>query len=94
MIDVLAIISQIETPGFFVTADIVVVSERIPDHLDSFISKKLNVIKNGASARKFVYSENGWRIYLTFFPTDRTVEPKYALMNKGVKAKGVTNQRS
>ena len=88
MIDVLAIISQIKTPGFFITADIIVASECIPDHLNAFISEKLNAIENGVGARKFIFSENGWRIYLTFFPTDRTVEPKYALMNKVVKSKG------
>lgn len=85
MIDILTYISRMETPGFFITADVISSSESFPDGLEAFILLKLKAIHEGVNGRKFVFSEKDWRIYLTFFPTDRVVEAKYGLMYKMVK---------
>ena len=65
-------IAELSTPGFFVTADIMYEGEEFP-------------VETGISARKFTFHSGGWRIHLTFFPTDRVVDERYALKNKMIK---------
>ncbi|WP_455672900.1 hypothetical protein [Phocaeicola sp.] len=78
-------IAELHTPGFFITADIGYEGETFPVDLEGFIYDKLALIKQGITARKFTYHTGGWRIYLTFFPTDRVVDERYALKNKMLK---------
>ena len=72
------------TPGFFITAEIVRLDEAMPMRLEAFIQGKLAQINQGISARRFVFCEGEWRIYLTFFPTTEVVDERYALKNKVV----------
>lgn len=83
--EILHLIGKIETPGFFITADFIQVSDSMPLEIESFILQKLEVIRGGATARKFTFKEGEWRIFFTFFPTDRVVDKKYAMMNKALK---------
>lgn len=81
-------IAELPTPGFFITAEIMSEGEEFPADLKEFINDKLALIKQqGISARKFVFRAGGWRIYLTFFPTDRVVDEHYALKNKMMKVR-------
>ena len=72
------------TLGFFITAEIVRLDEAMPMRLEAFIQGKLAQINQGISARRFVFCEGEWRIYLTFFPTTEVVDERYALKNKVV----------
>lgn len=85
--DILKIVSQISTPGFFVTADVIHSSIENPIGIESFILQKIDSIRNGASGRKFAFREKGWQINFTFFPTDHVVDKRYGLMNKMIKEK-------
>ena len=67
-------IAELSTPGFFVTADIMYEGEEFPVDIKAFIIDKLALIETGISARKFTFHSGGWRIHLTFFPTDRVVD--------------------
>lgn len=78
-------IAELPTPGFFITADIICEDKGFPMGLKEFIYNKLALIEQGISARKFSFKADGWRIYLTFFPTDRVVDERYALKNKMIK---------
>ena len=71
-----------ETPGFFITAEIHQSGSEVPGGLERFIGKKLELIRTGIGTRRFVFQEGEWRIYLTFFPTDEVVSERYALKNK------------
>lgn len=75
-------IARMDTPGFFITAEMDKVGSSMPVTLEEFIRLKLEKIHQGIAARRFVFAEGEWRIYLTFFPTDRVVDEKYALKNK------------
>lgn len=75
-------IAAMPTPGFFITAEMCRLGKEMPLGLDTFILKKLEQIREGITGRRFVFQENGWRIYLTFFPTDAVVDERYALKNK------------
>lgn len=77
-------IAAMHTPGFFVTAEMQCVGNRMPGQLEGFIAEKLAQIHQGISARRFVFREEEWRIYLTFFPTTEVVDERYALKNKVV----------
>lgn len=80
---ILELVSQIPSPGFFITAEVSREgSSIVPDEIESFIEDKLELIRQGTKARKFVYQKEGWRIIFTFFPTDQVVDEKYALKNK------------
>jgi len=46
------------------------------------VREKMERINQGATARKFTFNEGEWRMYITFFPTDRVVDERYALKNK------------
>lgn len=78
-------IAELPTPGFFITADIMCEREEFPVNIEDFIYEKLALIERGVSARKFSFHTGEWRIYLTFFPTDRVVDERYALKNKMIK---------
>lgn len=78
-------IAAMDTPGFFITADIIHIGVVVPVGLETFIDGKLAQIHQGIVGRKFAFSEGGWRIHLTFFHTDRRVDERYALKNKPVK---------
>ena len=75
-------IARMDTPGFYIAAEMACVGTQMPETLGRFIGQKLEKIRQGITARRFVFSEGEWRIYLTFFPTDRVVDEKYALKNK------------
>lgn len=83
--DILALISRISTPGFFITADIIQSSDELPEGIETFVQQKLTIIQTGATARKFAFRANGWQINLTFFPTNQVVDKRYGLMNKMIK---------
>lgn len=80
-------IAELPTPGFFITADIAGEDKEFPESLKGFIYDKLALIRQGISARKFTFRAGEWRIYLTFFPTDRVVDEHYALKNKMMKVR-------
>ena len=73
-----------QTPGFFVTAEMQRVGNSLPEGLEAFVSERLEAIRNGVRSRRFGFQEGDWRIYLTFFPTDEVVDERYALKNKVV----------
>ena len=80
-------IAGMQTPGFFVTAEIQRVGCVMPEGLEAFIYKKLASIREGIGSRRFVFQEGEWRIYITFFPTDSLVDERYALKNKVLSRK-------
>lgn len=80
--EIISLISNLHTPGFFITVQFPVVGESIPTDLEDFIFSKLALIEQGIQGRKFIYQKNDWRMIFTFFPTDRVVDEKYALKNK------------
>ena len=75
-------IASMQTPGFFITAEMQRVGSSLPEGLEAFVSGKLEAIRSGIKSRRFVFQEGEWRIYLTFFPTDQVVDERYALKNK------------
>ena len=77
-------IAAMQTPGFFITAEMQRAGSSFPEGLEAFVSQKLEAIRNGTRSRRFVFQEGEWRIYLTFFPTDEVVDERYALKNKVV----------
>ena len=77
-------IAAMQTPGFFVTAEMQRAGNSFPEGLEAFVAEKLEAIRNGIRSRRFVFQEGEWRIYLTFFPTDEVVDERYALKNKVV----------
>ena len=77
-------IAEMHTPGFFITAEIQRAGSGYPCAMEAFIQGKLEQIQEGLRTRRFVFHEEGWRIYLTFFPTNEVVDQRYALMNKVV----------
>ena len=82
MIDaILNYVGNLTMPGFFVTVQFVKVADTFPAGLETFIFEKTERIRQGAQGRKFHYQEEGWKMVLTFFPTDRIVDEKYAMKN-------------
>lgn len=77
-------IASMDIPGFFVTAEMQRTGSKMPEGLETFIRKKWERIQEGMETRRFVFQEGEWRIYLTFFPTDKVVDERYALKNKVV----------
>ena len=73
-----------DTPSFFITAEIHRKGEVFPVGLEEFVDRKLKLIQEGIGSRRFVFQEGEWRIYLTFFPTTEVVDECYALKNKVV----------
>lgn len=78
-------IAELKTPGFFITADIICEDKDFPATMEAFIQDKLIRFKQGTTGRKYTFLEGGWRIHLTFFPTDKVVDERYALKNKMIK---------
>ncbi len=78
----LTLIGELPTPGFFITAEVSVVGSEMPQGLARFVDGKLALIHGGSQVRKFIFHEEGWRVVCTFFPTDRVVDERYALKNK------------
>lgn len=85
MEQILNLVSEISTPGFFVTAECSRIGKELPLGIERFILEKLEAIREGSKSRKFVFQQGAWRILFTFFPTDSVVEERYALKNKGMK---------
>ena len=77
-------IAGMDTPGFFITAEMQRTGSGMPTDLEEFICKKMKQIQEGLGTRRFVFQEGEWRIYLTFFPTTEVVDERYALKNKVV----------
>ena len=77
-------IAGMDTPGFFITAEMQRMGSVMPEGLDAFIRKKMELIRKGSGSRRFGFREGEWRIYLTFFPTNEVVDERYALKNKVV----------
>lgn len=75
-------IALMNTPGFFITAEVYRQGKTMPRELEGYIYQKLKLIRNGLKVRRFVFQEAEWRIYLTFFPTTEVVDECYALKNK------------
>ena len=71
-------IAGMDTPGFFITAEMQRMGSVMPEGLDAFIRKKLELLRKGIGSRRFVFQEGEWRIYLTFFPTNEVVDERYA----------------
>lgn len=83
MIDeILNNVAQLSTPGFFVTVEFPKTSDTYPIDLELFILDKLRRIHQGVKARRFAFNEEKWRMIITFFPTDRVVDERYALKNR------------
>lgn len=80
--ELLNLIADLPTPGFFITAEVSREGMQMPQRLAAFIAQKLGLIHSGSEVRKFAFQEEGWRIILTFFPTDKVVDERYALKNK------------
>lgn len=78
-------LTELQTPGFFITAEITHEGKVFPSTLEEFVYLKLAQIRQGITARKFTFHTGGWRIYITFFPTDHVVDERYALKNKMIK---------
>ena len=78
------LIAGMYTPKFFITAEVVHTGVSLPMKLEVFILGKLEQINKGISARRFIFCEGKWRIYLTFFPTTEVVDERNALKNKVV----------
>lgn len=82
MIDtILNMVGNLSLPGFFVTVEFAKETNTFPTGLEAFIFEKLERIHQGVKSRKFIYQESGWRLALTFFPTDQVVDEKYAMKN-------------
>ena len=77
-------IAEMDTSGFFITAEVYRKGEMFPVGLEEFIRQKLRLIQEGIGSRRFVFQEGEWRLYLTFFPTTEVVDERYALKNKVV----------
>ena len=75
-------VAELSVPHFFITVEFSVVGNEMPEHIESFIWEKYQAILHGANGRKFVYTEGGWRLFFTFFPTDKVVDERYAIKNK------------
>ncbi|WP_455587153.1 hypothetical protein [Bacteroides sp.] len=79
---IIELTSQIQIPGFFITAEVSRKGAGVPCDIEDFLWEKLKLIEQGSNARKFVYQKRDWRIIFTFFPTNKVVDEKYALKNK------------
>lgn len=75
-------VAKISIPRFFITVEFSASGTEMPEHIETFLWEKYDVILHGATGRKFTYKEGEWRLIFTFFPTDRVVDERYALKNK------------
>ena len=67
-------VAELSVPNFFITVEFSVMGNEMPEHIESFVLEKYQAILHGANGRKFVYTEGGWRLFFTFFPTDKVVD--------------------
>ena len=70
-------VAELSVPNFFITVEFSVMGNEMPEHIESFVLEKYQAILHGANGRKFVYTEGGWRLFFTFFPTDKVVDERY-----------------
>ena len=54
-------IAEMDTTGFFITAEMQRTGTMMPEGLETFIRKKLKVIREGGASRRFVFQEGEWR---------------------------------
>jgi len=80
--EILNRVGSLSTPGFFITIEFSREAENYPRNLEFFIFEKLERIRQGVKGRKFIFKEEGWRMILTFYPTDCVVDEKYAMKNR------------
>lgn len=80
--ELLLYISNIKINGFFVLTEISKRGKSIPRDVDIFLHSKSNSIKNGTNVKKFVFSNEDWRLIFTLLPTNEVVEERYAVKNK------------
>lgn len=83
--EILDLVYHLNTPGFFITVICSEEAGQMPQGIEAFVLQKLQSIAQGASGRKFVFREAGWRLIFTFFPTNEVVNEKYALKNNVYK---------
>lgn len=83
--DILDLLSALQIPHFFITATCAATGHHMPQGIEAFVTRKAALIQQGCEARKFVYSEHGWRLIFTFFPTNEVVSERYALKNQVYK---------
>ena len=76
-------VAGISIPHFFITVEFSAMGCEMPERIEAFLWEKYEIILRGANGRKFVYHKGEWRLIFTFFPTDRVVDERYALKNKG-----------
>ena len=69
-------VAELSVPNFFITVEFSVMGNEMPEHIESFVLEKYQAILHGANGRKFVYTEGGWRLFFTFFPTDKVVDER------------------
>lgn len=75
-------VAHVSVPHFFITVEFSAMGSEMPRFIEAFLKEKHKAILEGATGRKFVYREEGWRLIFTFFPTDKVVDERYALKNK------------
>lgn len=80
--ELLLYISGIKLNGFFALTEISKRGEGEPVGVEEFLQTKVEDIICGAKTKKFVYSNGGWRLVFTLFPTTKVVEERYAVKNK------------
>mgnify|MGYP000199396086 CR=1 FL=1 len=69
---------------FFITVEFSVVGNEMPEHIESFIWEKYQAILHGANGRKFcLYRRRVASCFSLSLPTDKVVDERYALKNKG-----------
>ena len=74
-------VAELSVPNFFITVEFSVMGNEMPEHIESFVLEKYQAILHGANGRKFVYTEGGWRLFFTFFPTDQLGDARDARKN-------------
>ena len=82
---ILQLISEIHIPRFFYYRRLPANRRGYSSRNKRLLKEKYDKISHGASGRKFIYQESGWRMAFTFYPTDRVVDEKYAMKNKMIK---------
>lgn len=80
--ELLFYISGIKLNGFFALTEISKRGEGMPIGVEEFLQMKAKDIIDGVKTKKFVYSNGGWRLVFTLFPTNEVVEERYAVKNK------------
>ena len=74
-------IAEMETPGFFISADIMCEGSSELDGLEVFIKGKITQIQQGITGRKFTFQEGEWRRFMTVFCYNLGVDLPFYLKN-------------